>query len=171
MAKQRLIILRGYPGSGKTTIGKQLSQRGLGTLIDHNFILTFLANIVGNDDGIYDEIHSLEKAMASKLLKDKKNAIVARGFSSAESVTPYLDVARDMGAEVFIFKLSVSGSNLKLRVVSEERKKDFNPTTNEDVLLTWIRENPLEDIAEEHEINADKSIEEVVSQIVSSLSL
>lgn len=74
-----------------------------------------------------------------------------------------------MGAEILIFKLSVSESNLKLRVVSEERKKDFNPTVNEDVLLTWMNENPLEPINGEYEINADRSIQEVMSQILSIL--
>ncbi len=170
MTKQRLIILRGYPGSGKTTIGKSLFERGVGTLIDHNSILTFLADIVGDDNGIYDEIHILEKAMARKLLKDKKNVIVARGFSSSESIFPYISVARDLGAELFIFKLSVSESNLRIRVVSEERKKGFNPTVNEDALMAWVIENPLETVDGEYEVNADKSIEKVVSQILSALS-
>lgn len=169
MTKQKLIILRGYPGSGKTTVGKLLEKKNQGVLVDHNAILTFLANIVGDDEGIYEEIHILEKAMARKLLKDKKNVIVARGFSSSDSVSPYISVATDVGAEILIFKLSVSESNLKLRVVSEERKKDFNPTVNEDVLLTWMNENPLEPINGEYEINADRSIQEVVSQILSIL--
>lgn len=118
MKKQKLIILRGYPGSGKTTVGKLLSEKEVGVLIDHNSILTFLANIVGDDDGIYDDIHALEIAMARKLLKDKKNAIVARGFSSPDMVKLYTDVAEDMNMEVYIFKLVVSESNLKFRVAS-----------------------------------------------------
>lgn len=87
MTKQKLIILRGYPGSGKTTVGKLLEKKNQGVLVDHNAILTFLANIVGDDEGIYEDIHILEKAMARKLLKDKKNVIVARGFSSSDSVS------------------------------------------------------------------------------------
>ena len=170
MTKQRLIILRGYPGSGKTTVGKLLSRRGLGTLVDHNLILTFLANIVGDDDGIYDEIHILEKAMARKLLNDKRDVIVARGFSSSNSIAPYVDVARDMSAQVLIFKLVVSESNLKFRVSSAERKKDFNPTVSEMALMNWINENPLEIIEGEYEVDADGSIEEVVSQILSILN-
>ena len=49
----KLIILRGYPGSGKTTVGKRLEKQGLGIFIDHNAILTFVASIAGNDTWIY----------------------------------------------------------------------------------------------------------------------
>ena len=55
----KLIILRGYPGSGKKTIGKALEAEGLGKFVDHNAILTFIANIVGDDEGIYDDIVNL----------------------------------------------------------------------------------------------------------------
>lgn len=170
MTKQKLIILRGYPGSGKTALGKLLSEKRAGKLIDHNSILTFLAEIVGGDDGIYDEIHILEKSMAKKLLRESKDAIVARGFSSQDSIKPYLDIATEVGAEVLIFKLIVTESNLKIWVSAEARKKDFNPTVNEDALLSWIRDNPLEDIAGEYKIDADKPIEKVTSEILSVLS-
>ena len=60
---QRLTIIRGYPGSGKTTIGKRLEDQKLGIFIDHNRILTFIAQFTTNDDGLYDEISQLELAM------------------------------------------------------------------------------------------------------------
>ena len=64
----------------------------------------------------------------------------------------------------------MSEDNLKLRVVAEDRKKDFNPTINEEVLLEWIVNNPLQDIENEYEINANKSIDEVVNQMLLVLS-
>jgi broad-specificity NMP kinase len=74
-AMNQLIILRGYPGSGKTTVAKLLEREGCGVFIDHNAILTFIAGFTGNDEGIYHEIHALELAMTSKLLRDGKSAI------------------------------------------------------------------------------------------------
>jgi shikimate kinase len=166
MASQKLIIIRGHPASGKTTVGKLLAKKGIGAFIDHNEILTFLASIVGDDEGIYKEIQSLESAMAKKLLVDKKNVIVARGFSSPDSIKPYLDIANKAGAEVHIVKLQVSNSNLRLRVSAEERKKAFNPTTSEGALSAWIAEHPLIPIEDEHEINGEDPVERVIDQIM-----
>ena len=165
-----MIIIRGYPGSGKTTAAKLLSKRTGSIFIDHNAILTFLAGMVGDDRGIYSEIRNLELAMAKKIIEENKNVIVARGFSSSESITPYLAAAKMLGADVFVFRLAVSEDNLKLRVVAEDRKKDFNPTINEEALLEWIVNNPLQDIENEYEINANKSIDEVVNQMLLALS-
>lgn len=166
----KMIIIRGYPGSGKTTAAKLLSKRTGSIFIDHNAILTFLAGMVGDDRGIYSEIRNLELAMAKKIIEENKNVIVARGFSSSESITPYLAAAKMLGADVFVFRLAVSEDNLKLRVVAEDRKKDFNPTINEEALLEWIVNNPLQDIENEYEINANKSIDEVVNQMLLVIS-
>lgn len=170
MNDTKMIIIRGYPGSGKTTTAKLLSKRTGIVFIDHNVILTFLAGIVGDDRGIYKEIHDLELAMARKLLEDNKSVIVARGFSAPESVASYQDAARMLGAGVSIFRLAVSEANLKSRVVTEDRKKDFNPTVSEDALLAWIAKNPLQDIEGEYEINADNSVDEVVAQMLSLIA-
>lgn len=168
---QKMIIIRGYPGSGKTTTGRYLERRGLGTFIDHNAILNYLAGMVGgNDDGIYDEIHSLEKAMAHKLINDGKNAIVARGFGSLDSIAPYLQVADKAGVEAYIFRLDVSESNLKQRVTSEERQGDLNTTLDAAALLRWMASHPMQPIDGERIIDANQPIESVLEQIKTTLS-
>lgn len=168
--KPRLIIIRGYPGSGKTTIGKLLAANGYGVFIDHNAILTFLANIVGDDSGIYDEIHALEIAMARQVIQKGGSVIVARGFSAESLIGPYLNMAKSVGVGVVVLKLNVSGHNLRSRVAASERKNDFNPTTTEEALAEWVRNNPLESIQGECEINADEPIGSVLAQIAGILS-
>ncbi len=158
----RLIIIRGYPGSGKTAISKLLEKDGHGVFIDHNKILTFITDIVGDDEGLYDDIHKLELSMARKVLGDNKSAIVARGFSTEESIQPYLDIAEEHEAESIIIKLDADINTLKKRVVAPERKNDFNPTIDPMVLISWIKSNPQERIKNEHVVDASPDIEEVL---------
>ncbi len=160
-----LIILRGYPGSGKTTVGKMLEKDALGKFIDHNAILNFITSITSNDDGIYAEIHALEKSMTKKLLTDGKNTIVARGFSSQKSIDSYVEIAKETNSRHIVIRLSVATEILEERVQSEERKLDFNPTTSADSLLTWIEQNPLENYDGEYSIDASKELAHVVSSI------
>jgi len=166
MSNQKLIIIRGYPGSGKTTVGKALARESIGIFIDHNKILTFLAVIVSNDLGIYDEIQALEQAIAKKLLADNKNVIVARGFSKRETVEIYINIAKETQSEIYILRLEVSDSNLRSRVVAEERNKDYNPTITEADLSAWMHENPMEIIESEHEIDANKPMSQILSHVL-----
>jgi predicted kinase len=162
-----LIIIRGYPGSGKTTIGKLIQKKGIGIFIDHNAILTFIAGIVGNDDGIYDDIHKLELIMTSKLLKEGESVIVARGFSGSNSIDSYLKLADANHSEAIVIRLEADFAVLKSRVTSPERKKDFNPTVNSEALNHWISSNPLEKISGEFIIDASEDVTTVLNEIES----
>ena len=166
----KLIIIRGYPGFGKTTLGKELQSRGIGEFIDHSAILTFIANIVGDDEGIYQDIANLELAMARKLLVGGRDTIVARGFSSALSVAEYLALAESSGSEVFIVRLQLPLDILRRRVQSPDRLQDFNPTVSPRILEEWIKSNSIEDIDGEFIINSDQSLSRVVDCVMAKLT-
>lgn len=161
----RLIILRGHPGSGKTTIGKQLHAAGASKFIDHNAILTFIANITGDDEGIYDEIAQLELAMCRKLLSEGKSVIVARGFSSLASIGTYTNMATELGVEAKIIRLKVGQQELINRVQSPERGLDFNPTIDESHALDWMTNNPIENHPDEVVINNERPLSEVIDSL------
>jgi predicted kinase len=163
----KLIILRGYPGSGKSTIGRALQLRSAGKFIDHNAILTFVANIAGDDGGIYDDIANLELSIARKLLKTGTSAIAARGFSSLESIKPYEELAAEVGADICIFRIDVNYEELAKRVQGVERSDSLNPTTNPELLEKWISENPLIDHPSEIILDNTRSIGEVVTDLLS----
>lgn len=162
----QLIILRGYPGSGKTTVGKALEERGIGKFIDHNAILTFIASISGDDNEIYDDIANLEKAITRKLLRSNQVVIVARGFSSLASLEPYTQIAEDLGVPVQIVRLNVDHDELLRRITSPERKEDFNPTIDADSLDKWVEENPIANHPDEIIIDNLRPIDEVIKSIV-----
>lgn len=165
----KLIILRGYPGSGKTTVGNALQVKGVGRFIDHNAILTFIAGITVNDDGIYDDIASLELAMTRKLLKEGSSVIVARGFSDIDKIKPYEDIASELGIEYKIVRLDVGWDELETRVQSDTRLEDFNPTTTPEALNKWIKQNPLIDHPSEILVSNTQPIEDVVAVIIGRL--
>lgn len=165
----QLIILRGYPGSGKTTVGKALEKHGIGRFIDHNAILTFITGISGDDDGIYDDIANLEKAITRKLLNSNETVIVARGFSSITSLKPYMKIAKDLGIAVRIIRLSVNYDELQRRVASPERKEDFNPTTSPESLSKWITENPIADCPGEIIVDNLQPIDDVIKSIATQI--
>ncbi len=160
-----LILIRGYPGSGKTTLGKMLEKNAWGIFIDHNAILTFLAGIVGDDNGMYDEIHALELSMARKVITENKSVIVARGFSKDIDIEPYRRIAQELNIETTVFRLDVNLSILKDRVTAPERKMDYNPTISAEALAEWVKDNPLEDIDCEIIIDATQSLSQVLSDI------
>jgi adenylate kinase family enzyme len=165
----KLIIIRGYPGSGKTTIAKALAEAGIGKFIDHNAILTFIANLASNDDGIYEEIANLELGMTRKLLNENSTVLVARGFSNLESIKGYEDIASELGLEYTVIRLEVDKSTLCTRVQSKERLDDFNPTVTERALTRWIENNPLISHPLEKIIDNTRPKNEVVREIISIL--
>ncbi|MCU0667379.1 MAG: AAA family ATPase [Patescibacteria group bacterium] len=160
-----LIILRGYPGVGKTTIGKILEKDGVAVFIDHNLILNFIASIVGNDDDIYEEIHTLEKSMTNKILKNKKSAIVARGFCDTARLNEYIDISNKIKLKTVVIKLVAPKSILSERVQSLERLNDFNPTVTPDKIIEWMVENPLEPFEGEYTVDTSKPINGVIKEI------
>lgn len=165
MSERKLIILRGYPGSGKTTVGKGLESHGVGKFIDHNSILNFVAGIAGNDDGIYNEISNLELAIAKKLLSEGESVIVARGFSKLAQIAVYEVAAEDLDIKSLVVRLEVSRDELLQRVQSPERKFDFNPTTNEAASSEWMDKNPLEDHPSEVVIDNNRPLEDSLAEI------
>ena len=88
-----MIIIRGYPGSGKTTAAKLLSKRTGSIFIDHNNS-DFLAGMVGDDRGIYSEIHNLELAMAKKIIEENKKMLLSQGIQLLRIDNPYLAAAK-----------------------------------------------------------------------------
>ena len=163
--KNKLIILRGYPGSGKTTLGKALEANGEVRFVDHNSILNLITEITGNDDGIYDEIHKLEQAITKKLLGENKSVIIARGFGESNSIEPYIDIAKELGIPYTVFRIEVPVETLKERVISSERKEGSNLTTTPEALVSWVEKHPMEPIDGEVVLDGTKSIDELVEEI------
>lgn len=163
---KQLIILRGYPGSGKTSVGNLLGEDPGRVFIDHNKILTLVASIAGNDEGIYDEIHAFEIVLAKKVLTEGKSVIVGRGFSSSKSIEPYNIMAEKYGAQIQVIRLQAPHELLEKRVEESTRSSDFNPVLSAESLRKWVKDNPLEEVKGEMLIDASQPLKSVCADIL-----
>jgi len=119
-----LHMMCGLPGSGKTTLAKQLEAR-------HNAVRLcpdeWMAQIVG--DG-YDEarragVEAVQWNLAQRLLPFGIDVILENGFWSREERDKYRAGAQALGADVKVHYQEVSAEELKRRL--RDRNQDVPP--------------------------------------------
>jgi predicted kinase len=111
-----LILIRGLPGSGKSTLGYMLSP-GACFSVDQYF--TYY------NDGVHDKA-KLPEAKAwcvdqvRKLLEKRSIAtvVVCDTFAQAKDLKPYLELAEEI-SKVRVFTLIVEGSDSELDLTSK----------------------------------------------------
>lgn len=165
----KLIILRGYPGSGKSTLGRRLQHEGCGVFIDHNELLNKIVEFTGDDQGIYDDIVQLELAMVRKLLLAGKDVIVARGFSSKAGVDNYLKLAEETGASQVIIRLDGPQELLVQRLQSPSRYDEYTPISTAEQLREWSTTHPMDPVENEVCIDIAQPFEQMLQAVMKSL--
>lgn len=112
-----LLIIRGLPGSGKSTMAKQYAeQEYLHIEADQFFI---------NEHGEYDFVpemlpvaHLYCQAGVHTALAQGKSAVVANTFSRYWEMTPYFEIAKIYGVRVRV--ITCKGSYPNIHGVPEE---------------------------------------------------
>jgi adenylate kinase family enzyme len=161
----KLIVLRGYPGSGKSTLGRRLQKEGYGIFIDHNELLNQIVQFTGDDKGIYDDIVRLELSLVRKLLSEGKDVIVARGFSTEAGVSDYLQLAEEANAGHIVLHLDGPEELLGKRVLSPTRKDDYTPISTPEQLHEWTLEHPMEQISSEVKIDVAQPFDQMLREV------
>lgn len=94
----KLILIRGLPGSGKSTIAKILSKAGFVHLEADTYHL--------NSDGDYcfdaaniKKAHEWCQQETRKELESGNDVVVSNTFTQAWELAPYLDIAKSLGIE------------------------------------------------------------------------
>jgi predicted kinase len=165
----KLILLRGYPGAGKTTLGKRLEESGFGKLIDTNYMLSCVDELV--DDAyrsleIYDQLIILEKTIMTQLLSDGKNVIVARGFSGVDAVRDYSELAETAGAETYVVRLDTPKAELAERVTAPDRKQNYSFLTTPEQFEEWMDQHTVDPCEGELVIDTTKAIDDCLKDVV-----
>ncbi len=99
-----LYIIRGLPGSGKSTIARNM----ISTAAQHEDIAMFEADMYFEDeDGNYKfepskikDAHEWCQRKVREYLEYNFNVIVSNTFTQVWEFQPYLDMAKEMGVEV-----------------------------------------------------------------------
>jgi len=101
----KLIIIRGLPGSGKSTFANKLAQKtGLLTLEADQFFVK---------DGLYQfdrakiqKAHDWCKRSCDIALSNQMDVVVSNTFVTLREIEPYLEMAKKHQAEIEVLHLS-----------------------------------------------------------------
>jgi predicted kinase len=115
----KLILIRGLPGSGKSTLAKTL-RRWFSSgpdyyLWDHweadDFFVDDYGQYQFNAKRILEAHHWCQKGVKQSL-KHKRNVIVSNTFTRVWEMQPYLDLAKQFGAEVTVLTCEGNYGNI-----------------------------------------------------------
>ena len=111
MKKIKLMIIRGLPGQGKSTLAKEISEK--------DGVAHFENDMYFMKNGKYEFDQRKAKDAADwcfnsvmKTLKDGKSCIVSNVFVSKKSIDRYVDAAKKLGAEVAVFRMTKQFKNV-----------------------------------------------------------
>lgn len=108
----KLIIIRGLPGSGKTTLAKKIAATGF----VHYENDMYLEDMSKKSGKTYQETISIRENLVSAYetcmsdcrlsLFNKEDVVVSNTFTTKKELKPYLDMAEKFGADLEVITMS-----------------------------------------------------------------
>jgi len=146
-----LFMMCGLPGSGKTTLARQLEQeRAALRLCPDEWIVALLADVTNlvERDRLREPVEAIQWKVAQRALALGINVILENGFWSRDERDAYRKQAEAQGARVELYYLDVGLEELWTRL--SKRNADLPPgtfaVTREDIETWWgWFEAPTED--------------------------
>lgn len=112
MNTPHLTIVRGAPGSGKTTMAYNLVQADLGHVILEADDFFQTPEGYKFDFAKLGEAHKTCQERTLELLKYRLNVVVSNTATTWKEVRPYLDIAYSVGARVSIITMETQFENI-----------------------------------------------------------
>lgn len=130
-----LIIICGLPGSGKTTMAKQVAAQRRGVRLGPDEWMSALgANFW--DSAMRKRVESLQWALAQELLRVGATVLVEWGTWAREERDALRSGARDLGASVELLYLDIPLSELWQRIQARDLE---DPPIQRSDLDTWYQ--------------------------------
>ena len=113
---QKLIILRGAPSSGKSTIAKRLRsfKRKIAWLKVDNF-KNFFAKDVSEENDAVDDVNQLAMVALQHLLSQGFSVVIEGIFQNPKYVTSATEIAKKRNVRFKVYELECSLKTLQLR--------------------------------------------------------
>jgi len=128
----KLTLVRGLPGSGKSTYARKLG------LENH-----FEADMFFEKDGEYKfdpskikDAHEWCQSQTRAALKKGESVVVSNTFTQHWELKPYLDMAKELGAEVKVIRMTTDFGNIHgvPEAVINNMKERFEDFPGEEVI-------------------------------------
>jgi len=118
-----LILLRGIPGSGKSTIAKQLMNTHDQNMYHFEADQFFVGwdNVYRYDPNRIAEAHQWCQDATKRILMQKSSVVVSNTFTTEKELRPYFNIARDINPEgVAVVVLTACGPFKNVHGVPED---------------------------------------------------
>ena len=162
---QKLIILRGNSGSGKSTIAKELQNRfGTNTmLISQDIVRRDMLKVKDGEDT------PALPLMKELLLYGHKHSdiVILEGIMYSEWYKPLFELSIKLyGSKIYAFYFDLSFEETLKRHQTKPNSHEFG----EDALRRWWHEKDFSDALNETPITAEKNIDDIVTDICERVS-
>jgi len=119
-----LFLLRGLPGSGKTTLAKELSENGKYPIFS---VDDYFTDEKGNYNFEFDKNHLAYKLCEENTRKNMANGIekifIHNTFTLDWEIEPYFKLASEFKYQVFVVTVEKRHSNPNTHQISDEQIK------------------------------------------------
>ena len=133
-----LHLICGLPGSGKTTLARQLENQGKGLRLSPDEWMSTLGFQL-YDEGGRARVEQLQWRLAQRLLAAGNDVILENGFWSREERDSYRAVAQSLGCETRLHYLDVPVEELQRRIIARNRDAPADAAVDPNDLLAWSK--------------------------------
>lgn len=117
MKEKTLILLRGIPGSGKTTFSKTIG--GLHFEADNYFMIDDVYEFIPSK--IKDAHRYCQESVEVNMMRGEENIVVSNTFTQEWEMEPYFEMATQYGYKVFSIIVENRHGNVNLHNVPTEK--------------------------------------------------